>query len=483
VRDALEARQLAPQELAAPERAVGAIAGPVEDQRQRGSGLAVLGKTRRGMCVMVLDADELGVLLECPLRREVLGVEVVCDDFRLDTEHSEVELEIGAEGAVCGLGVEIAKVGREERLLAARDAERALQLGAGRDQRAFHRKRKPKRLRGVAPRAAEGKPGARDRILTAPVDRPVVSEEGVGDPGKPRVRLLVFERDRLVGAVPAREHERTAEVVAQDVVERGVGEHQAKPGGSRRDRRGDRRVRAPPNQDDGVCGRAQQSELFVGEVGDLAGGRRHEREGLLLPALAAAQTCDGVLTARVAGEVIAADPLDRDDRSLAEEPNGLLERNRELWPAHGAAGRLGVEAAVAGILVLAAALVAHREADHRRIRAVVWKGAHDREAWAALRAVEERVAVAAVRRIEELAQAVVAGGDVRWHQGACTRRPARQDPEASFAARGHRLDRHGGDVGERRGFCAERAHERLELPRLAFHLDHDALTVVQDEAG
>jgi hypothetical protein len=142
-----------------------------------------------------------------------------------------------------------------------------------------------------------------------------------------------------------------------------------------------------------------------------------------------------------------------------------------------------VEAAVAGILVLAAALVAHRKAGHRRIRAVVWNGTHDCEAWAALRAVEERVAVAAVRRIEELAQAVVAGGDVRWHEGACTRGPARHDPEASFAARGHGLGSHGGDVGERRGFCAERAHERLELRRLAFHLDHDALTVVQDEAG
>ena len=56
-------------------------------------------------------------------------MEVARDRGRLDAEHVEVEREVGAERAVGGLGVEVAEVRREERVAAARDAERALQLG------------------------------------------------------------------------------------------------------------------------------------------------------------------------------------------------------------------------------------------------------------------------------------------------------------------------------------------------------------------
>ena len=77
------------------------------------------------MRVVMLDADELRVLLERPLRRQVLGVQVVRDDLGLDLEHRQIELEIGAERAVRELGVEVAEMRREERLVAARDAERA----------------------------------------------------------------------------------------------------------------------------------------------------------------------------------------------------------------------------------------------------------------------------------------------------------------------------------------------------------------------
>ena len=46
VREALERREVAAQQLAAPERAVGPVAGPVEDERERRAGLAVLGEAR-----------------------------------------------------------------------------------------------------------------------------------------------------------------------------------------------------------------------------------------------------------------------------------------------------------------------------------------------------------------------------------------------------------------------------------------------------
>ena len=97
--------------------------------------LTVLGQTRRGVRVVVLDADELGVLLERPLRREVLGMKVVGDDVELHVQHREVEREIGAERSIGRLGVEVAEMRREEGLAAARDAERALELGTGGDDR------------------------------------------------------------------------------------------------------------------------------------------------------------------------------------------------------------------------------------------------------------------------------------------------------------------------------------------------------------
>ena len=93
--DPLEAGEVAAQQLAAPERPVGAVAGAVEDERQRRAGLAVLGQARGGVRVVVLHADELRVLLERPLRREVVGVEVVGDRLGAHAEHREVQLEVG----------------------------------------------------------------------------------------------------------------------------------------------------------------------------------------------------------------------------------------------------------------------------------------------------------------------------------------------------------------------------------------------------
>jgi hypothetical protein len=54
----------------------------------------VLGEAGGGVGVVVLCADECGILLERLLRREVLGVEVVRDRFGLYVEHFQVEAEV-----------------------------------------------------------------------------------------------------------------------------------------------------------------------------------------------------------------------------------------------------------------------------------------------------------------------------------------------------------------------------------------------------
>ncbi len=97
----------------------------------------------------------------------------------------------------------------------------------------------------------------------------------------------------------------------------------------------------------------------------------------------------------------------------------------------------GVEAAVGRILVLAATGGAQRKPGHRRAGAVVGNVRDDGEARPAVGAVDERVAVAAVGRVEQLAQAVGAGG-TSGETGvarACGRVVARDDREGGVRRR------------------------------------------------
>ncbi len=209
----------------------------------------------------------------------------------------------------------------------------------------------------------------------------------------------------------------------------------------------------------------------------------HERERLVLAVLAAAQQRDGLLVRRVAGEVIAAQALDREDLAVAEEADRRLEAHRQLGAAGRAGDRLGVEAPVAWVLVLPPAVGAHREARHGRVRPVVRNPLDDREAWPALGAVDERVPVAAVGRIEELAQALVAGGDIGRDQCRAGCGGALGDREGGLAPTrddglGHLLD-----MRQRRSLALEREAEVVKGARVALRLDDDTRPVVQHEAA
>ena len=141
-----------------------------------------------------------------------------------------------------------------------------------------------------------------------------------------------------------------------------------------------------------------------------------------------------------------------------------------------------MEAPVGRILVLPTAVGAHREARHGRVRAVVRDPFDDREPWPALRAVDERVAVAPVGRIEELAHAVVAGGDVGRDQGGTGRGGALGDREGGLTATRNDGLGHLVDPRQRRSLLLERQAEAVEGTRVAFRLDDDAHPVVQHEA-
>ena len=410
-------------------RAVRAVAGAVEDERERRAAQPVLGQAGGGVGVVVLHLDRLGVALPRPLARQVVGMHVAGDHLRPHAEHGQVQLEVGSERAVGGLGVEVAEVRREVRRSLAGDAEGALELGPRRHDRPARGHGQRQRRRRVPARAADRKLRPHDRVLAAAVDRAVVGEEGVGDPAELLAGVGVGHGDRLVGAVAARHDERAGDVGDQQVVQRRVGQEQAQPRRPRRHRVRDGRPGPPAHEHDRARGRAQQRELGRVQVGQLARRGRHHREGLLVAQLARTQARDRGLVGRRTGQVVAAEALDRDHRPAAQQPHRLLERHRQARPADGAGDRLGVEAAVARVLVLAPALGAQREAGHGRVRAVVGEAAHDREARAALGAVDERVAVAAIAGIGELAQALVAGGHVGRHERRHRRGGAALDHE------------------------------------------------------
>ncbi len=232
------------------------------------------------------------------------------------------------------------------------------------------------------------------------------------------VGVVVAVGDRLVGDVAGREHEGLADVGEQHVVERGVGEHHAEVGraGSHRPRH--RRVRTPAGDHDRPLRTAQERCLILGQLDQPDSRFRcrcHEGEGPVLAVLASAEGRHRLLVDRPAGEVVAADALDGEDRARrqalrrrSDRVAGVRDRERRSGgvrqrgprPADRAGVRLGVEAAVERIVVLRLARGAHLEAGHRRGRPVVGDAAHDREPRAAVRAVDERIAVAAVGGVE-----------------------------------------------------------------------------------
>ncbi len=182
--------------------------------------------------------------------------------------------------------------------------------------------------------------------------------------------------------------------------------------------------------------------------------------------------------------MIAAEPLDRHDLSLAQERYDLVQPERELGAAVGAAGGLGVEAAIGRVLVLAPALGAQLERGHGRVGAVVGNRAHDREARAAVGAVDERVPVAAVGRVEQLAQTVVAGGDIgRYECRSLALSIARRDHELVLAKWLDHARFDGSDTGQRRRLLDQRGREEIELLLCSFHLYDDTAGVVANETA
>ena len=221
--------------------------------------------------------------------------------------------------------------------------------------------------------------------------------------------------ERQIGrrVAPGAKIRRAGERVQDEPVQRRIGEHQADVAQARRDARRDR---APASDEHDRTGAAIEQRALdrtdlgqargAGEIGD------HHREGLGVARLAPAQARHRRLVAGVAEEVEAAEALERDDSALLQQRRDVRDRRAELRAAARTGDRLGVEAAVGRIGVVAGAVRAHRERRHRSLRAVVGQRARQRIARAAMGAVDQRIAEEAARRIEQLLEAGLADGGV-----------------------------------------------------------------------
>ena len=219
-------------------------------------------------------------------------------------------------------------------------------------------------------------------------------------------------------------------------------------------------------------------------------GADHHRERLVATLLAFAQHRHGRLAGRVTGEVVAADALDRHDRTVAQQSSCCGQRllavrrigsrigEAQLRPTVGAAHRLGVEPAVRRVVVLPRACAAHVEVRHRRAGAVIGQAGRDGEPRSAVGARDEGVPVAAVGRVVQVGQAVIADRDVGWHERATRCMLGLLDREVRAADRGDRLRVDAGDQRQRRCLDIDPAAESLDVGQSTFDLGHHSLAAV-----
>ena len=172
------------------------------------------------------------------------------------------------------------------------------------------------RARGEARRRAVD--DARDRIVAARLDVAVVHEEQVGDRRQALQRLVVAIRERLLGEIAGRHHQRPPRLPHQQVMERRVRQQQADErvvgrhlGRQRRSL--SRRVASTIGRSTDVSRRS----LVVGQHGQRARPARRSATMTANGFSSRRLRCRSRWTASddggIAGEVKAAEPLDRDD--------------------------------------------------------------------------------------------------------------------------------------------------------------------------
>jgi len=266
------------------------------------------------------------------------------------------------------------------------------------------------------------------------MDRPIVRQVAICQSSESAIRFLIILRDGLLAEVATGHHQRAPHVMQQNVMEWRGRQHQAQrtqPGshiGGDATSRGLELLSAR-RQYDGCGWTLQKAPLRLAERSQFLGHRdipHHHGECFVRTALALAQPAHGHLARGVTRQLIAAQALDGDNlarqKALRHLAHGLITMRqhrtlrggqRDLRPARGAGNGLRMEPAIARIFILCPTLGAHVKAGHGGVRPVIRNGRDDGEPWPAVGAVGKGVAVAPIGWIEQLAQAIRAGGDIR----------------------------------------------------------------------
>jgi len=224
-----------------------------------------------------------------------------------------------------GQVVHVPDVLAEPRIPSGRDRAGVLEVTAdgegGTDlERQRHRQRgKPA---GAAHRQLDAADDAGDRVVAGHVDPTVVGQPDVDERCKPHHRLIVIGDDRLPRGVARGHHEDVgAWGVCVDPEEQGVdrrvGQHHPKVRVARSDGGGELpgdRLGPDGQQDNGAPDAGQQRPLRVADLDkaprDLEVGD-HDGERLVPTSLSASEQRNRLGVARVAHQVVAAEPLDR----------------------------------------------------------------------------------------------------------------------------------------------------------------------------
>ncbi len=245
----LEAGEVADQELAAPDRAVGAVARCRRRSRRRPAGSPCSASAAaRWAWWCWTPTGSTSLALERVLGRQVLGVQVVRDHLGRDGEQPLEVLDAVGERPQRLVVLEVADVMADPGARALGHAEGVLELGAAGQDRATRPASGSDRPAGTYPRERRSISGAAaagalttrttESSVRVWIGRSCTSSRSAMPPSRlERVRVAVG--DRLVRDVAAGHHERAPRrlgIGEQQVVERRVGQHHAELGRAGRDR-------------------------------------------------------------------------------------------------------------------------------------------------------------------------------------------------------------------------------------------------------
>ena len=223
---------------------------------------------------------------------------------------------------------------------------------------------------------------------------------------------------------------------------------------------------------------------------------RHEGERFFRPPFPQAELVHRLLIAGVGHQVETAQSPDRQDLSFSQEADRLCNRICRIDPAtvpghkcqRRAADRagvgLGMEPAVVRVVVLGAAIRAHRERRHGGVGPVVRDGFDDGVPGPAVGAVDERVTVAPVGRVQEFGPAIITQADVRGDQcGGSTILISQDDPENQVLPQGATPQLRCRLFGQGRGLDLQQVMEPGEGPLVPFYLKSNPGSIVPNETG